>query len=158
VNAFLIALTILVSTSALSAWRQGTTGKQDNIYQKVPEEQREALKQAVEKLVAAEKVSDWKAVYDLLDKRPDETKDAFVNKMSHMRVLREFRPVKVTFMPPDESWNIEGCASLAGEHNSEGHVANLTARWKNSCWYLSVISFVPFGNEKGGKLKGCSIQ
>jgi hypothetical protein len=77
--------------------------------------------------------------------------------MKGQHALREFHASKITFMPPDDSWNIQGCASFAGEHGSKGHVADLTARWKDSQWYLSVISFVPFGNEKGGNLRECSI-
>jgi hypothetical protein len=154
-NAFLIALTVVLSGVFSSAMQQGLAT--NDMYQKLPEAQREALMQALDKLVAAEKAGDWKAVYVLLDKQPAETEEAFVAKMKGQHALREFRASKITFMPPDGSWNIQGCASFAGEHGSKGHVADLTARWKDSQWYLSVISFVPFGTEKGGKLRECSI-
>lgn len=156
-NIFLTALTIFFSIALPSATQQEIGNKQDDVYKKVPEEQRDALRKAVDKLIAAEKASDWKAVYTLLDKQPGETEDAFVAKMKGSGALREFRPSKVTFMPPDGSWNIQGCASLAPERGRKGHVANLSAYWKGSSWYLSVISFVPFGDEKGGKLRECSL-
>jgi hypothetical protein len=127
------------------------------VYQKVPAEQRKSLAEAVEKLVAAEKKGDWKTVYELSDKRSEETWSKFFKKMSHKRLLREFSPSKVTFMPPDGSWNIQGCASFEGDPDRHGHVADITALWSGSRWYLSAVAFVPFGDEKKATLQDCFI-
>lgn len=152
-----VSAVLLLMTPWL-AIEQGTEDKREDIYQGIPAERRQSLKQAVNRLVEAEKVGDWKGVYALLDKQPAESEDSFRRKMESLRRLQEFRPLKVTFMPPDDSWNIQGCAALAGDPDGQGHVADLSARWKDSRWYLSVISFVPFGSERGGQLRKCPMQ
>jgi hypothetical protein len=155
VNAFLIALTVVLSAAFPSATQQGNT--KGDVYQKVPTVQREALMQAVDKLVSAERSGDWRAVYLLLDKQLAETEEAFLAKMKGQCTLREFRASKMTFMPPDGSWNIQGCASFDGDPRQRGHIADITARWKDSRWYLSPIAFVPFGNEKKADFRECSV-
>jgi len=151
----LFAIFRLFFTFSLS---QQTPEAGDDIYQKIPTEQRRQLEEAIGKLIAAEKLGDWKSVYALLHDQTDETEGAFVSKMKRQRRLREFRPSKVTFMPPDNSWIIQGCASFAGEPEARGHVADITARWREPRWYLSPIAFVPFGNEKGAQLRECSTE
>jgi hypothetical protein len=158
VKSFLSVYAVLLLMTSWSAREQGAGGKREDIYQDIPAERKESLKQAVHRLVEAERAGDWKGVYALLDKQPGQSEDTFRRKMESMRRLHGFRPVKVTFMPPDDSWNIQGCATLAGEPGGQGHIADLSARWKDSRWYLSVISFVLFGSEKGGKLQGCLME
>ena len=52
--------------------------------------------------------------------------------MKGQRTLRELHASKIALMPPDGSWNIQGCASFAGEYGGKGHVATLTARWRTT--------------------------
>ncbi len=134
-----------------------TDEKAVNIYQQIPAEQRRPLTEALENLIAAERTGDWKSVYELADKRPHETEEKFVKKMKSGKTLREFRPSKVTFMPPDGSWNIQGCASFQGDPNQRGHIADVTARWTGSRWYLSPVAFVLFGDENRANLRDCSV-
>ena len=131
--------------------------RRDAIYASVPSEQRVALSQAVDKLIAAEKAGDWKTVYALNDKRP-EGEAAFIDKMKRVHALREFQPSKVTFIPPEDHWSIQGCALFAGDRGKKGHIANIVARWEDSRWYLSVLAFILFGTEKAGKLQECDIE
>jgi len=100
-------------------------------------------------------MGDWKSVYELMDKQSGQTESKFLRKMNRMRPLREFSPSKVTFMPPDGSWNIQGCASFEGDRKEHGNIADITARWKNSRWYLSPVAFVLFGDEKKANLRHC---
>jgi len=158
VKFLLSASVVLLLMAPRPAGKQGAEDKRDGIYHEIPAERRESLKLGLHRLVEAEKAGDWKGLYALLDKQPAENEDSFRRKMESLRRLHAFRPLKVTFIPPDDSWNIQGCATLAGEPDSQGHVADLAARWKDSRWYLSVISFVPFGSEKGGKLQQCPMD
>ena len=114
-NSLLVVFTIaMLSVVASAALQQSSGAEQEDIYRKIPENQQQPLKQALNKLVEAEKAGDWKSVYDSIDKHSGETEDKFVTKMKGLHLLREFRPSKVTFMPPDSSWNIQGCASFEG--------------------------------------------
>ncbi len=152
-----ILVSLLLPLRVTLAWQQAKEEKNSDIYREIPAEQRKLLMETIEKLVAAEKKGDWKGVYDLIDKQSGETESKFLKKMKHMRLLREFSPSKVTFMPPDGSWNIQGCASFEGDPSQRGHIADITALWKDSRWYLSPVAFVPFGNEKKANLGECSI-
>jgi hypothetical protein len=55
VKSFIFVLTILISIAALSLGKQESGKNQEDIYQKIPENQRELLRQAVQKLIEAEK-------------------------------------------------------------------------------------------------------
>lgn len=147
-----ILLSMLFPPTVAPLQEEKTDEKQADIYQHIPEEQRELLRQAVDKLVAAEKNADWKSVYQLLDKKPGETEGSFLRETKRMRRLREFSPYKVTFIPPDDSWVIQGCALFEGDAKQHGHVADITARWIDSRWHLSAVAFAVF--EKG-KLHEC---
>lgn len=128
-----------------------------DIYRQVPEDRRQALRQTVDKLLEAEQQADWKVVYQLLDRKSGETEEGFLKKVKGRRPLREFRPSKVTFIPPDDAWVIRGCASFEDDPKDHGHLANIRATWSDSRWHLSLVSFALVGNEKGGKLQDCSI-
>jgi hypothetical protein len=140
--------------------RHGETDRRqrEGIYFQVPTERRLSLEQAVNLLVEKEKVGDWKGVYALIDKPLTESEESFRKKNESLRRLRGFRPSKVTFIPPNDSWSIEGCAAFAGDLDSQGRVANLHAHWRQSRWYLSTISLELFGSEKGGDVRKCSMQ
>jgi hypothetical protein len=140
------------------ATEKQTDAKREGIYHEVPTERRQSLEQAVNLLVEKEKVGDWKGVYALIDKPHTESEESFREKNESLRRLREFRPSKVTFIPPDDSWSIEGCAAFAGDLNGQGRVADLHAHWRDSRWYLSMISLELFGSEKGGEVRKCSMQ
>jgi hypothetical protein len=157
VNSLLIVFAILLSTTPLSVRQQAAGDKREDIYRKIPEEQRGPLKQALDKLVEAEKAGDWKSVYASLDKQHVETEDNFVSKMKRGHTLLEFRPSKVTFMPPDGSWNIQGCASFEGDHTGRGRIGSVHARWADSQWHLSPVVMDLFGSEKKMTPRECSI-
>jgi hypothetical protein len=140
-----------------STWQEDVGSKRVDVYQEIPNEQREQLKQAVRKLVEAERARDWKSVYALLDEKPTETEDKFVSKMKPGRTLHEFQPFKVTFVPPDGVWNIEGCASFEGDQTGQGRVASVHARWGDSRWYLSPVVIDLFGTEKKMTPRPCLI-
>lgn len=148
-----ILLSLLFPPTVALLQQEKTDEKRADVYQHIPQEQRELLRQAVEKLIAAEKKADWKSVYQLLDKKPGETEDSFLKETKRMRLLREFLASKVTFIPPDNSWVIQGCALFEGDPKQHGHVADITARWIESRWYLSPVVFAMF--EKG-KVRECS--
>ena len=59
--------------------------------------------------------------------------------------LWKFRASKVTFIPPDDSWIIRGWASFEGDPKEHGHLANITANWRDSRWYLSPVAFALVG-------------
>jgi hypothetical protein len=131
---------------------------QVDVYENVPAELREELKQAVDSLVAAEKIGDWKAVYALQYNHPTEAESRFISKMKRTRILREFRPWRVVFVPPDSDWTIQGCASFEPDRNDRGHISNIHATWKDSRWYVSAIAFVPVGDEKKAAIQECSLR
>jgi hypothetical protein len=155
--------TILMS--ALLVLLQGDAGlrliqiqEPRDVFGQVPKTQRESLRLAMEKLVAAEIRRDWKAVWDLYDKQSDETEASFREKMQQGRHLREFQTTKITFYPPDSFWIIEGCASFEGDTLHNGVWANVHAKWKDSRWLLSPIAVALVeGNEKVMKVRECSI-
>ena len=137
---------------------QEAANKPTDIYLQVPEEQRESLRQALEKLVLAEKRGDWRAVWELYDRRPEETEEGFLKKMKRRRHLRQFQPSQMYFYPPESSWIIQGCASFEGSPKHKGLWANVHARWRESRWYLSpVLIALPEGSEKGMNVRGCPI-
>jgi hypothetical protein len=150
-----VSLLLLLSVTFVR--QQATEEKRADIYQQVPENQRKLLTETIEKLVAAEKKGDWKSIYELMDRQSGETESKFLKKMNSTRRLREFSPSKVTFMPPDGSWNIQGCALFEGDPKQQGHIADITARWKDSRWYLSPVAFVPFGSEKKASFRDCPM-
>jgi hypothetical protein len=129
-------------------------GQQEDVFQKVPEDQRKPLRRTVEKLIEAEKGGDWKSVFELVEKRPGQTEDSFVKAMQRRRLLHEFVPLSLTFIPPEEGWILEGCANFDGDGKGVGKYSTIHARWKDSRWYLSGIAVELF--EKG-KIRKCSI-
>lgn len=141
--------------SAISGQQIADTSQ--DLYQEIPAQQRESLKQALNKLVQSEKNGDWKSVYDLSAKQATETEDSFVRKMKGKHTLHGFRPSKVTFIPSDDSWNIQGCASFEDGQTKRGQVASVHARWTDSRWFLSPIVIDLFGSEKKMNPRKCSI-
>jgi hypothetical protein len=138
---------------------QEPTSKSDRIYQEIPDQQREPLKKALEKLVAAQQKRDWEAIWELYNRPTGETKDSFLKKMKPRRALRQFHVSKITFYPPEGSWIIEGCACFEGDAEDKGLWAGVHARWRESRWYLSpVVIGLPEGNEKGMRTRECTIQ
>jgi hypothetical protein len=158
VNSLLIVFAILLSIAPSSVRQQPAVDKREDIYREIPEEQRGPLKQALDKLVEAEKAGDWKSVYASLDKQPAETEDNFVNKMKRGHTLREFRPSKVTFMFADGSWNIQGCASFEGDQTGRGRIVGVHARMADSQWHLSPVAIDLFGSEKKMAPRECEIH
>ena len=150
-------LNLLIATSAVIAQQQSPENKRADVYQHVPDQQRKLLTEAIEKLVAAEKARDWKTVYDLIDKNSRDSESRFLSETKHLRRLLEFVPTKVTFMPADGSWNIQGCARFEGDPKNHGHIADVTAQWLEARWYLSLVAYVPFGSEKEARILPCSI-
>ena len=128
-----------------------------DVYQQIPEDRRQLLRETVDNLIGAEQRADWKAVYQLLDRKPGETKEDFLRQAKRGGPLREFRLTKITFIPPDDSWVIRGCASFGGDLKEHGHLANITAKWRDSRWYVSPVAFELVGNEKGGRLQDCAM-
>lgn len=153
-NPFLAVLTILLSITALPVGQQGPGDKQEDVFQKVPEDQRKPLRRAVEKLIEGEKSGDWKSVYELVEKRPGQTEDNFVKEMERRRLLREFVPLSLTFVPPEDRWIFEGCANFDGDGKGVGEYSTIHARWKDSRWHLSGVAIELF--EKG-KTRKCSM-
>jgi hypothetical protein len=163
----LVILLSLILQVAAFAEEQGASAENPlGVYEQVPREQRESLRQTVEKLVIAQRNRDWETVWQLYDKKQDETsqpydkrkeenKANFLRKMNNMRRLRSFSFTKITFYPPDDNWIIEGCGSFVGDAAGKGHWSDLHARWINSRWYLSVI-LIELSKEPGpdGKTTG----
>jgi len=154
---FVLLLCFLFGFVATTVRQQAVAEEPVDIYEQVPKDQRKFLTETIEKLVAAEKRGDWKSVYELIDKQSGDTESRFLKKMKHMRRLRQFSALKVTFMPPDASWNIQGYASFEGDASQHGHIADFTAHWKDSRWYVSPVALVPFGNEKKAYFRDCSM-
>jgi hypothetical protein len=144
----------LLIVSAISG--QQTTDRNQDLYQEIPAQQRKSLKQALNKLVQAEKNGDWKSVYALSAKQATETEDSFVRKMKGKHALHWFRPSKVTFIPSDDFWNIQGCASFEDGKPERGQLASVHARWTNSRWFLSPVAIDLFGSEKKMTPRKCS--
>jgi len=154
---YLIRFSLALLMVTATVGRQGVGDRPENLYQEIPGQQRELLKQTLNKLVESEKSRDWKSVYALLAKQPTETEDSFVSKMKRTHALLEFRPSKLTFMPPDSSWDIKGCASFKGDRAGRGRVASVHAHWVDSQWYLSPVVVDLFGSEKKMTPRECSI-
>lgn len=152
-----ISAALLLMTPWL-ARKQQTEGNGEDIYHEIPAMRRQSLEQAVNRLIEKEKVGDWKGVYALLDKQSTESEDSFRQNNGSLHRLREFRPLTVSFFPPDDSWNIQGCAAFADDPDGQGRIAELHARWKASRWHLSMVSLVLFGSEKGGQVRKCSMK
>src|SRR5256885_1701926 len=153
----MVLLTLVLTPISLQSNHKQPAETPADMYQKVPEDRRQSLREAVDNLIGAEQRADWKAVYQLRERTPGETEADFLRYAARGRPLREFRLTKIVFIPPDDSWVIRGCASFGGDLKERGHVADITAKWRDSRWYLSVVAFVLLGNEKGGKLQDCSI-
>lgn len=156
-NSFLAVFTILISIAPLFTRQQGALSERADVFREIPEEQRDPLRQAVAKLVEAEKVNDWKSVYSMLDDPSTQSEDKFITKMEQGGLLREFRPSKITFVPANGFWNIQGCASFGGDEDGEGHVASVHAHWHDSRWHLSPIAIDLFGTEKKLTPRRCSL-
>ena len=157
-NFLAVVVTTLVFFAMPSLLRcQGTNAKAATIYKEIPESQRNLLIQSVNKLILAERRGDWKVVYELFDKQPDETEEAFAKKMQRGHSLLDFSPFKVTFYPPNRSWIIQGCASFEGDAQHERWVASVHARWVHSRWYLSPVVIELFGEEDKMNPRACSI-
>lgn len=92
-----------------------------------------------------------------MNKKLTETEAKFVSKMEQAHQLREFRPSKVTFVRPDRSWNIQGCASFEGDQTGKAMVAGVHARWGDSRWHLSPIAIDLFGSEKKMAPRQCLL-
>jgi hypothetical protein len=161
-----ILLSLVFSVTTVAARQQGLESSPTEIYQQIPKEQRESLRQAVEKVIIAQKERDWKTVWLLYDKRQDEilqpydkrkdeTEGRFLKEMNRSWRLRNFKPVRISLYPPDNYWNIEGCASRAGDPEGKGVWAGLHARWADNRWYLSTI-LIELIKEPGpgGKVTG----
>ena len=153
-NSLLVVFTIVLSTAALPVGQHGPEDKREDVFRKVPEDQREQLSGVVEKLIEAEEGGDWKSVFELVEKRPGQTEDSFVKEMQRRRLLHELASLSLTFVPPEEGWILEGCANFDGDGKGVGKYSTIHARWKDSRWYLSGIAFELF--EKG-KIRKCLI-
>jgi hypothetical protein len=153
-----ILLSLFLPPAVTSVQLQGTEGKPADIYERIPKDQRELLRQAVNKLIEAQKMGDWKNVYKLLDKESKQDEDTFLRKMKRAHLLRDYQPSRVIFYPPNDEWIIEGCASFQTDAKQKGHVAWVIARWTDSRWYLSPISIEMFGNEKKANPRECATD
>jgi hypothetical protein len=134
--------------------QQGARERDEDIYQKIPDAQRELLRRTVEELIDAEKSGDWRVVFQLDGKRSSQTEDDFVKEMQHRKLLREFIPLSLTFLPPENEWIFEGCANFDGDPKSVGKYSTIHAGWKDSRWHLSGVAIEMF--EKG-KIRKCVI-
>jgi hypothetical protein len=161
-----ILFSLFFSITTVVPPQQAMEGSSTEIYQRIPPEQRESLRHAVEKLITAEKERDWKTIWLLYDrrqnqilqpydKRKGETEGSFLKEMNRSRRLRNFRPVRISYYPPDDYWIVEGCSSRVGDSEGKGVWADLHARWAGNRWYLSTI-LIELIKEPGpdGKVTG----
>src|SRR5256885_3057821 len=95
-----VFFSILLSMAPMSV-PQGVRERDEDIYQKIPDGQRELLRRAVGELIDAEKSGNWRVVFRLDGMRPGQTEDAFVKEMQRRKLLREFIPVSLRFFPPE---------------------------------------------------------
>ena len=156
-NSLLVVLTILLSVAPSSIGQLPAEDTLEVTYRGIPENQRQPLKRALDKLLEAEKAGDWKSIYVSIDKHSGETEDKFTTRMKGLHPLREFRPSKVTSMPPGSSWNIQGCASFEGDRAGRGQIASVHARWEKSQWLLSPVAIDLFGSEKTMNPRECTM-
>ena len=152
---FLIVFAILLSTPPLPARHQVSAGDRTNVYQNVPEDQRELLRLAVEKLIEAEKHGDWQSVFELVEKRPGQTEDSFVKDQERRKSLHDFLPFSLTLDPAQDGWVFEGCANFDDDAKDIGEYSTIHARWKDSRWYLSGVAIAMFDK---GKILKCSMR
>jgi hypothetical protein len=154
-SSLLIVSAVLLSTLPLSVGHQVSAKDRANVYQRVPENQRELLRLAVKRLIEAEKHGDWQSVFELVEKRPEQTEDSFVKNQEGRKSLYEFLPFSLTFDPAQTGWVFEGCANFEGDAKDTGKYSTIHARWKDSRWYLSGVAIQIF--EKG-KTRKCSMR
>jgi hypothetical protein len=154
-NLPIVVFSILLTAGVFPRASKQTTQEMPNdLFRKIPADQREALREGVQRLIEAEKKGDWKTVFELGERRPGQTADSFASERKRRRPLRDFVPASLTFIPPDEEWVIEGCASVEGDRKSLGHISTIHARWKDSRWFVSEIAVAP--SEKG-LIRECSM-
>lgn len=148
---------LLILGQPVTVPNQEAPAQERDPYEPIPASQRESLKQAVEKLVAAETQRDWQTVWELYDRRPEETKESFLQRMKLRRRLRVFQVLRISFYPPEGSWTIDGCACFQEDKAGKGVWASVTAKWKDTRWYLSPVAIGLFGSEKAMNVRECSI-
>jgi hypothetical protein len=146
----LIAFVCFLFASSLTQ----ETNNQVDLYQKIPHEQREALKRALHELLDAQKKGDWQAVYRQGEQRSGENEASFVETNRKLRLLHAFVPTSLTFVPPFDKWVFEGCATFDGDSVNEGSISTVGARWENSRWNLSPVAIALYEKEHSSK---CTI-
>lgn len=151
--ALLFVMTLIAGPPTLHL--QQTVEEQD-LYSKVPVAHRKELRQALNKLIEAEKIGDWKTVYRLSADQNSVTEDQFLKKTG--RSVVEFQPLAITFIPPDHSWSIRGCAAFNGDSPGKGQLASVRAFWADSRWHLSPIAIELHEPENGTTLQRCTIH
>ena len=136
----LILISVLGLKGSFAQQQSAAQNEQEDVYLKVPADQRQQLKDALGKLVDAEKKRDWKAVYEMTDHNADFTEDAFLKLSGQMHALREFRVWGVEHVPTHSDWFVEGCAAYRGtDKPGAGRRASVEARWADARWHLSLI-------------------
>jgi hypothetical protein len=132
--------------------------REDGVYAALPASDREALRAAVDELVALQVAGDWARIYDLLYDRRNLSKQEFVRQKHGNRLLR-FVPEAAAFIPHEESWLITGCAAFESKQPAEGKglFSSIYAHKVGNAWRLSQVAIV-IVEDQHARTRPCTIK
>jgi hypothetical protein len=106
---FAIVSFVVLASSCLLSQSPSVTAE-PKWYSSVPETERQAFLSRFERAIILRKQSAWSDLYDMRYNQDNETKQEYVTTRSQWRALIWFHPKRAFYVPPEDSWNIQGCA------------------------------------------------
>jgi hypothetical protein len=107
-----------------------------SVYEVLPAADQEEFRAAFEKMISSQIEGKWNELYESFDvERNPIKKEKFAKEMNGADRLKRFIPVSMTFIPPSNDWEVEGCAEFVkSPTKGEGSISTVHARHANDGW------------------------
>ena len=130
----------ILIVSLLAAQNTVMPGKLD-IYSPLPASDRDSFRIGLDKFVALEEQGKWDELFPLYDNEENVTLKQFVKGNRGLIPLLQFTPVRVTFIPPANSWEVEGCATFARPTSGKkSEYSTVHGRKSSNGWRFSMVA------------------
>lgn len=153
-----IALALLSGPRDLESTNNGSTLNQ-KLYASVPESDRESLQKAIDGFLALRKEFKWIEIYQILDNDEHLSRDEFARRSKNQSRLVQFVPSSVSYIPPEDVWEIHGCAVFdpAWPGRQKGVFSGFKVRQTAKGWRFRDIGVVLLKDEPGGT-RPCTLD
>lgn len=126
---------------ALAAFLVLQTAIAQDIYTPIPTSDRDAFKAELANALVLQEQHRWTELYSVFDNTENVTLDRFEAMYGTTPPLTSFIPMKITFVPSQNWWWIDGCATFSrSPQGKKSMYSTMQARKLADGWKFSIVT------------------